>query len=210
MPNYSPLLGNVKPFFLFFVSQYLAKLPNFLASALWDVLAGMQFADVAWRGKAAKADGAGLDWLPASAKVNDFDFPFDLNFDLDPCFDSNLRLDSSFNPNVRFEEGPRSVDRGILYSTLTSRQDICDAGPCFLSIVYNVQIALARDVQIKLRRLCVAYFKNEPRLMRAALLMPYIAHVYEATCTRVLSVKVLRMKMLGGLSLKSVTSYVTQ
>lgn len=50
-------------------SAYLAKLPKFLGSALWDVLAGMQFADVAWRGKAAKADGVGLDGLNSSGKV---------------------------------------------------------------------------------------------------------------------------------------------
>lgn len=49
--------------------QYLAQLPIFLASALGDVLVGMQFADFAWRGKGAKADGTGKEWLSTSGKV---------------------------------------------------------------------------------------------------------------------------------------------
>ncbi|CAM9165011.1 unnamed protein product, partial [Scytosiphon promiscuus] len=50
-------------------SAYLAQLPIFLASALGDVLVGMQFADFAWKGKGAKADGSGKEWLSASGKA---------------------------------------------------------------------------------------------------------------------------------------------
>ena len=51
------------------IGQYLAKLPNFLASALWDVLVATQFGDVAWRGKADMAHRMGLEGLSSSAKV---------------------------------------------------------------------------------------------------------------------------------------------
>ncbi|CAM9304499.1 unnamed protein product [Ectocarpus sp. 6 AP-2014] len=50
-------------------SAYLAKLPLFLASALGDVLAGMQFADFAWKGKGAKADGTGKEMIGTAGKV---------------------------------------------------------------------------------------------------------------------------------------------
>lgn len=49
--------------------QNLAKLPVFLASALWDVLAGMQFGDLAWGGKSTNADGSAPEWLRMSGKV---------------------------------------------------------------------------------------------------------------------------------------------
>lgn len=54
---------------LFLALQNLAKLPVFLASALWDVLAGMQFGDLAWGGKSANADGSAPEWLRMSGKV---------------------------------------------------------------------------------------------------------------------------------------------
>lgn len=54
------------------IEQYLAKLPSFLASALWDVLVTTQFGDVAWRGKADKANRMGLEGLTSSGKVTPF------------------------------------------------------------------------------------------------------------------------------------------
>lgn len=51
------------------VSQYLAKLPNFLASSLWDVLVGMQFADAAWKSKDGRAEGGGPQGYNKSGKV---------------------------------------------------------------------------------------------------------------------------------------------
>lgn len=55
--------------------QYLAQLPICLASSLGDVLMGMQFADFAWRGKGAKADGTGKEWLSTSGKVSHHSVP---------------------------------------------------------------------------------------------------------------------------------------
>lgn len=63
-------------FFCFFSPylrrQYLAKLPLFLASALGDVLVGMQFADFAWKGKGAKADGTGKEMIATAGKVQQY------------------------------------------------------------------------------------------------------------------------------------------
>lgn len=52
------------------LAQYLAKLPGFLASALWDVLVGMQFADVALRDKDRKDGAKGPEVLSSSGKVS--------------------------------------------------------------------------------------------------------------------------------------------
>ncbi|CAM9436333.1 unnamed protein product [Ascophyllum nodosum] len=52
-------------------SAYLAKLPTFLSSSLWEVLVGMQFADAAWKDKDGQAGGTGLEGHDASGKVLD-------------------------------------------------------------------------------------------------------------------------------------------